>query len=165
MAIRSLRYIATLMLSGAILTILVGLASVWFLRSLGGILGSLAPTLGLDADTAEMLTEIFDQLKEASLNLPLEIIGLVCFLFCGLAILFLVGRRVPETPAEEIKEEIETRKIPRNKKTGKIVLVCVLGVILFLPLTLVTIWFTEVNDIRFDRVMATLIPLLNSGIL
>ena len=146
------------MLSGAILTILVGMAATWFLRSLGSILASLAPTLGLDEGTAEMLAEIFGQLREASLNLPLEIVGLVCFLFCGLAILLLAGRHAPETPAEELGA-------PRKKKTGKIILVCVLGVILFLPLTLVTIWFTEVNDIRFDRVMATLVPLLNSGLL
>lgn len=158
MTVRSLRYIATLALSGAILTILVGMAATWFLRSLGKILGSLAPTLGLDEGTTETVTEIFGQLREASLNLPLEIVGLVCFLFCGLAILFLTGRHVPETPAEEMKT-------PRKKKTGKIILVCVAGVILFLPLTLVTIWFTEVNDIRFDRVMAALVPLLNSGIL
>ena len=158
MTIRSLRYIATLLLSGAILTILVGMAATWFLRSLGNILGSLAPALGLDEGTAETVAGIFAQLREASLNLPLEIIGLVCFLFCGLAILFLAGRHVPETPAEEMKA-------PRKKRTGKIILVCVLGILLFVPLTLVTIWFTEVNDIRFDRVMSTLVPLLNSGIL
>ena len=158
MTVRSLRYIATLALSGAILTILVGLAATWFLRSLGSILSSLAPTIGLDEGTAETVVEIFGQLQRASLNLPLEIVGLVCFLFCALAILFLAGRRAPETPAEEMKA-------PKKKKTGKIILVCVLGVLLFLPLTLVTIWFTEVNDVRFDRVVAMLIPLLNSGIL
>ena len=158
MTVRSLRYIATLVLSGAILTILVGLTATWFLRSLGSILGSLALALGLDEGTTETVVEIFGQLQEASLNLPLEIVGLVCFLFCALAILFLAGRHAPETPAEEMK-------VTKKKKTGKIILVCVLGVILFLPLALVTIWFTEVNDIRFDRVIAMLIPLLNSGIL
>ena len=158
MTVRSLRYIATLVLSGAILTILVGMAATWFLRSLGSILGSLAPAIGLDEETAEMVAEIFGQLQEASLNLPLEIVGLVCFLFCALAILFLSGRRVPETPAEELKAT-------KKKKTGKIILVCVLGVILFLPLTLVTIWFTEVNDIRFGKVMTSLVSLLNAGIL
>ena len=158
MTVRSLRYIATLLLSGALLTILVGMASVWFLRSLGAISGSLAPALGLDADAAQTVSEIFGQLRSATLNLPLEIVGLVCFLFCGLAILFLAGRHSPETPAAEMN-------VPKTKKTGKIVLVCVLGVILFVPLTIVTIWFTEVNDIRFDRVMALLVPLLNAGIL
>ena len=158
MTVRSLRYIATLALSGAILTILVGMASTWFLRSLGSILASLAPVLGLDEGTVETIVEIFGQLQGASLNLPLEIVGLVCYLFCALAILFLAGRHAPETPADELKA-------PKKKKTGKIILVCVLGLLLFLPLTLVTIWFTEVNDVRFDRVVAMLIPLLNSGIL
>ncbi len=156
MHIRSLRYIATLILSGAILTILVGMASVWFLRNLGSLLVSLAPALGLDSGTADMLSEIFGQLKDAELNLPLECTGVACFILCGLAILFLAGRRKNrDLPCEEPKPK---------KKTGRIVLVCVLGVVLFLPLTLVTIWFTEVNDLRFDRVMLSLLPMVQAGL-
>ena len=156
MHIRSLRYIATLILSGAILTILVGMASVWFLRNLGSLLVSLAPALGLDSGTADMLSEIFGQLKDAELNLPLECTGAACFILCGVAILFLAGRRKNrDLPGEEPKPK---------KKTGRIVLVCVLGVVLFLPLTLVTIWFTEVNDLRFDRVMLSLLPMVQAGL-
>ena len=156
MHIRSLRYIATLILSGAILTILVGMASVWFLRNLGSILVSLAPALGLDSGTADMLSEIFGQLKDAELNLPLECTGAACFILCGVAILFLAGRRKKrDLPGEEPKPK---------KKTGRIVLVCVLSVVLFLPLTLVTIWFTEVNDLRFDRVMLSLLPMVQAGL-
>lgn len=156
MHIRSLRYIATLILSGAILTILVGMASVWFLRNLGSLLVSLAPALGLDSGTADMLSEIFGQLKDAELNLPLECTGVACFILCGLAILFLAGhRKNRDLPGEEPKPK---------KKTGRIVLVCVLGVVLFLPLTLVTIWFTEVNDLRFDRVMLSLLPMVQAGL-
>ncbi len=148
MRVRSLRHIATMLLSGAILTFLVGIASVWFLRNLGGIIGSLAPTLGLDADTALTLSEIFDQLRSASLNPPLGIVGLISSLFCGFAVLFLSGKHAPNA-----------------KKVGRIVMVCVLGVILFLLLTALTIWFTEVNDIRFSRVMVRLVSLLKAGVL
>lgn len=156
MHIRSLRYIATLLLSGALLTILVGMASVWFLRSLGAILASLAPSLGLDAGTADTLSEIFGQLRSAELNLPLECTGVACFIFCALAILFLAGwKKKPDVPGEEPV---------KRKKTGRIVLVCVLGVVLFLPLTIITIWFTEVNDIRFDRVMQSLLPMVQAGL-
>ena len=162
MAIRSLRYMATLLLSGAIFTILVGLASVWFLRSLGTILGSLAPALGLDDGTAGMISEIFGQLKQADLNLPLECTGVACFLLCGLAILFLCGRK-KAVPAEE--NGLPTAPAGSKIRVRRIVLVAVLGVVLFLPLTFVTIWFTEVNEIRFDRVIQSLIPLLGSGIL
>jgi len=159
MHIRSLRYIATLILSGAIFTILVGMASVWFLRSLGEILASLAPALGLDSGTADMISEIFGQLKDATLNLPLEYTGVICFLYCALVILFVSGHRKEKTPANTAAEP------PKKKKTGRIVLVIVLGVILFLPFTAITIWFTEVNYVRFDRVIQSLIPLLQSGIL
>ena len=153
MTVKPLRYIAAPLLSGAILTFLVGIASVCFLRNLGVITGSLAPALGLDADTAQTLSEIFGQLRSASLNLPLEIVGPLCFLFCGFAAVFL---HFPQTTAGEN---------PKAKKAGRIVMVCLLGVILFLLLTAATIWFTEVNDIRFDRVMTRLVSLLNAGIL
>lgn len=158
MHVRSLRHIATILLSGAILTFLVGIASVWFLRNLGGITGSLAPVLGLDADTAQTLSEIFGQLRSASLNLPLGIVGPMCFLFAGFAALFLLGRPSPKNSTEETST-------PKTKKAGRIVAVCVLGVVFFLLLTAVTVLFTEVNDIRFDRVMTRLVSLLNAGIL
>ena len=160
MHIRSLRYIATLLLSGAIFTILVGMAAVWFLRSLGSILASLAPVLGLDSGTADMVSEIFGQLKDATLNLPLEYTGVICFLYCALAILLVFGHKsgIKQTePADEMPK--------KKKKTGRTVLVIVLGVVLILPFTLLTIWFTEVNSVRFDRVIQSLIPLLQSGLL
>lgn len=150
---RSLRYIAMPLLSGAGLTLLVGMTSACFLRNLGWIIGSLAPTLGLDADTAQTLSEIFVQLRSASLNLPLAFAGTMCFLFSGLAVIFLL---FPKTDAKET---------PKAKKAGRIVTVCVLGVIFFLLLTAATIWFTEVNDIRFDRVMVRLVSLLKAGVL
>ena len=158
MTVKPLRYATIVLLSGAILTFLVEMTSVCFLRNLGGIIGSLAPILGLDADTAQTLSEIFGQLRYASLNLPLGIVGPMCFLFSGFATLFLLGKPSPKTSTEETN-------IPKAKKAGRIVAVCVLGVILFLLLTAVTIWFTEVNDIRFDRVMVRLVSLLDAGIL
>ncbi len=140
----SVRFFATLLLSGAILTILLGLASVWFLRNLGGILGTLGPSLGLPADTAETIAAIFDQLKTASLDLPLEIMGLFCYLYCGLSIVYIHAGGV-------------TWK--------RRLLVIAVGVLLFLPLFAVTVWFTDVNDIRLDHVITSLRPLLDADVL
>lgn len=140
----SVRFFATLLLSGAILTILLGLVSVWFLRNLGGILGALSPSFGLPTDTAETLSAIFDQLKTASLDLPLEIMGLFCFLYCGLSIVFI-----------HAGGSLWKRRIG----------VTLVGILLFLPLAIVTVWFTDVNDIRFDHVITSLRPLLDSGVL
>lgn len=153
MRVRSLRYIVATLLPGAILTLLVGMASVCFLRNMGWIIGSFAPMLGLTADTAQTLSEIFGQLRSASLNLPLAFAGTMCFLFSGLSAVYLL---FSNPPAEET---------PKAKKAGRIVTVCVLGVIFFLLLTAATIWFTEVNDIRFDRVMVRLVSLLKAGVL
>ena len=153
MHIRFLRHIAVPLLSGAILTFSVGIASACFLQNLGWIIGSFAPMLGLAADTAQTLSEIFAQLRSASLNLPLAITGAMCFLFSGLAVIFL---HFPKTTAGEN---------PKAKKGRRIVTVCVLGVVFFLLLTAATIWFTEVNDIRFGKVMVKLVSLLKAGIL
>lgn len=140
----SVRFFATLLLSGAILTILLGLASVWFLRDLGEIIGHIGISLGLSADTANTLSAIFAQLKTASLNLPLEIMGLFCFLYCGLSIVYI-----------HAGGSIWKRRL----------LVILVGVLLFLPLTVTTIWFTDVNDIRFDHVITSLRPLFDAGVL
>lgn len=142
MRVKPLQHLAAPVLSGAVITLLVGMASSCFLRNLGVITGSLA--LGLNADTAQTLSDIFGQLQSASLNMPLEITGPVCFLLCGLAAWFIFRKPAPKR---------------------RIVTVCVLGVILFMLLTAVTIWFTKVNDIRFDRVMIRLVSLLKAGIL
>ncbi len=140
----SVRFFATLLLSGAILTILLGLASVWFLRNLGGILGTLGPSLGLPTDTADTISAIFAQLKTASLNLPLEIMGLFCYLYCGLSIVYIHAGGV-------------TWK--------RRLLVFAVGMLLFLPLFAVTVWFTDVNDIRLDHVITSLRPLLDADVL
>lgn len=158
MTAKPLRYIAASFLSGAILTLLVGATSVWFLRNLGEIIGSLAPALGLNAGTAHTLSEIFGQLRFAWLKLPLGITGAMCFLFCGFAVLFLSGKQPPKTTEEENSR-------PKIKRAARIVTVFALGVIIFLLSTALTIWFTEVNSIRFDRVMTRLVSLLNAGIL
>lgn len=142
----SVRFFATLLLSGAILTILLGLASVWFIRNLGMLLGAIGPSFGLDTGTTVMLSAIFGQLKTASLDLPLEIMGLFCYLYCGIAICFTHATSGP---------------IAVKRCIGMVVV----GLVLFVPLTAVTIWFTDVNDIRLDRVITSLRPLLDAGIL
>ena len=83
-------------------------------------------------------------------------------MLCGLAILILCGWKKQAALRDEILPAEETKP---KKKTGRIVLVAAAGVLLFIPLSLATIWFTEVNDIRFDRVIQSLIPLLQAGLL
>lgn len=153
MRFRPLRYIATPLLFGTILTLLGGMVSAWFLRNLGWIIGSLTPMLGLDADTAQTLSEIFVQLRSASLNPPLWITGSAWFLLSCFAVLFL------QSSKDAGKDN------SKAKKAGRIVTVCVLGAVIFLLLTAVTIWFTEVNDIQFGKVMVRLVSLLKAGVL
>ncbi len=137
MKIKSLKTPAMIGLFGVLYTLLIGLGTTLFFRHLGELLAFLTPVIGLDAETGDLLSGIFGQLKTADLTLPLLGIGL-CFLL-AVPILFL-GRK------------------------HRIAAVLLL-VLLLLPLVAGNIWFTTVNDIRFDRVLAQLVPLLGSGIL
>ncbi len=157
MRFRSLRYLTALVITGSLYIILVGLASVWFLRGLGEILAKVAPLVGLDSETGDMLAGIFGQLQTAELNLPLEATGVACFLLCAL-LLWLCMQKTSKNTIPGTEEK-------KKGWIGRILLTTVVLLILALPLTAVNIWFTDVNDIRFDRVMAQLIPMLQSGIL
>ncbi len=137
MKIKSLKTPALIALFGVLYTVLIGLGTTLFFRHLGELLAALAPTLGLDPETGTLLTDIFGQLQTADLTLPL--LGILLCLCLSVPIL-LLGRK---------------------HKVAAVLLL----LLLLLPLTLGNIWFTTVNDIRFDRVVAQLVPLLSSGIL
>ncbi len=154
---RSLRYLAALIITGSLYTIYIGLGTVWFFRGLGEILLFLSPYVGLDESTGLMLADIFGQLKTATLELPLEATGVACFLLCGL-FLWLEMRKKSLSAADRAKPK-------SGWGIGRILVTVVILLVLSLPLTGINIWFTDVNEIRFDRVMAQLVPMLESGIL
>ncbi len=137
MRIQSLKTAALIGLFAILYTLLVGLGTTLFFRHLGELLAFLAPTLGLDTETGALLSAIFGQLQTADLDLPLLGIGLSFVL--AVPVLCL-GRK--------------------HKVTAVVLLV-----LLLVPLVLGNVWFTTVNEIRFDRVIAQLVPLLSSGIL
>ncbi len=137
MKIKSLKAPALIGLFGVLYTLLVGLGTTLFFRHLGALLSFLAPFLGLDAEVGTLLSDIFGQLQTADLTLPL--LGILLCLCLSVPIL-LLGRR---------------------HKAAAVVLL----LLLLLPLIVGNVWFTTINDIRFDQVLAQLVPLLSSGIL
>lgn len=139
------------LIPGVIATVLIGIAVAVFLRSIGDLLTLLGPVFGLGDKDVDTYSAIFNQLKAASLNLPLMLTGVLCLPLGALSARILHGpAAAPSQP---------------TRKAGRIVAVVVLWVILALPLFAVTLWFTEVNDVRFGRVLLVLVNALLAGAL
>ncbi len=66
------------LIPGVIATVLVGVAVAVFIRSIGGLISLLGPMLGMSEKEALQYAAIFDQLKTASLDLPLVLTGVLC---------------------------------------------------------------------------------------
>lgn len=138
------------LIPGVIATVLIGIAVAAFLRSIGDLLTLLGPVFGLKEKDVATYAAIFNQLKTAPLNLPLVLTGVFCLPLGALSARILRGPVIaPAKPAH---------------KAGRIVAVAALWVILALPLFAVTLWFTEVNDVRFGRVLLVLINALQNGV-
>ena len=62
------------LIPGVIATVLIGIAVAVFLRSIGDLLTLLGPVFGLSDKDVDTYSAIFNQLKAASLNLPLMLL-------------------------------------------------------------------------------------------
>ena len=111
------------------------------IRSLGSLISALGGSLGL-GETAEVLGRIFSQLKGAALSLPLLPPVLSALIIGGILWLGMRAGRA-------------SRMVPAVFG----------GVLLLVPAVLLTVWFTEVNGIRLDGMMLTLIRLIRAGAL
>lgn len=139
------------LIPGAIATVLIGIAVVVFLRSIGDLITLLGPVFGMKEKDAAQYAAIFDQLKHASLDLPLLLTGALCLP------LGMLSARITRGP-------VSAEALP-TCRAGRILAVVLLWLVLALPLFTLTLWFTEVNDIRFDRVMLVLINALQHDVL
>ena len=125
-------------LPGALYAALIALLSQLLIRFLAELFGLFSGTTGLNADTLDYITQILRQFRSASLVspwLPFLLTGAIL----GAPIVCLIHRR-----------------------RGRIIAAAVLSVILLLPLTLLALWFTEVNGIKTCALVRTLLPLLPS---
>ena len=138
------------LIPGAVATVLLGLAVVVFLRSIGDLFGLLGPVLGMNSKETAQYVAIFDQLKQAALDLPLLLTGALCLP------LGMLSARIPRGRADA--DALPTRR------AGRIAATVLLWLVLALPLFALTLWFTEVNDVLFSRVLLVLINALNNGV-
>lgn len=117
---------------------LCGILPAVFLRNIGSLIRMLGKQFGLRSTEIKQFAEIFDQLKEASILPPVLL----------LAAILLVGA-------------LTVLLLPRSRKARTVT--AVIWVLLLLPLTLLSLWFTLVNDLQFGIVISSLIRMVMAG--
>lgn len=141
-------FLAYVLLAAVIATIVICALSAVAIRSIDDLIPKAAPLLDLDEETAEMLSAIFAQLDHAELSVHHEIPAIFSLIFSfGIGMILRAGLKI--------------RRIPFALFVTAAVLI---GLILAVFSLAVSIWMTDVNDIRFGDVMLSLSELLSSGI-
>ncbi len=134
-------------LIGVILSIVLGLGSSLFIHSMGDILSGAEGLLGKDANT---FGQIFNQLKTADVELPSILLLILCLLETAGVLRFIRG-----------KKEGNLSKKSRILRGIGIALPALIGLLL---IVVITLWFTDVNGIRFGTVMKFLYDALQHGV-
>ena len=137
----------SILIAGVMLAILLGFGVSLFIRSIDDILGGAEGLLGEDADT---FGQIFNQLKTAEVELPSIMLLILCLLETAGVLRFVRGK----------KEGNLSRKKRILRGIG-IALPALIGLLL---IVVTTLWFTDVNGIRFGTVVKFLFDALQHGV-
>lgn len=137
----------SILIAGVMLSIVLGLGSSLFIHSMGDILSGAEGLLGEDADT---FGQIFNQLKTAEVELPSIMLLILCLLETAGVLRFVRGK----------KEGNLSRKKRILRGIG-IALPALIGLLL---IVVTTLWFTDVNGIRFGTVVKFLYDALQHGV-
>ena len=130
------RYMWGLFIGAACAAVLVALSRI-LIRSLAVIFGWIGSIASLGEETVSYGVQILSQLKTAVIDSPW-----LPFLLAGAALGLLIAW------------------ITGRKPVRHIVIVVVLGVLLLLPLTLLAVWFTAINDISLSALILSILPTL-----
>lgn len=112
-----------------------------FIRNIGSLIQSAGQLFGLNYSEIKQFGEIFDQLKDASVLPPYWLTALIFAAGIAAALWALSGTK------------------------RRLTAVAVVWILLLIPLTVLLLWFTLVNGLRFGTVISALIRLLSAGVL
>ena len=130
-----------------LLAILIGLTCSLLLHNIGSILRGAEGLLGNDAET---FGRIFDQLKTAEVGLPSVLLFILCWLEMAGVLRFVCG-----------KKGLVLSKKSRILRGVGIAVPALFGIVLIM---VVTLWFTDVNEIRFGTVIQFLYDAIQHGV-
>jgi len=142
-------FFAYVLLAAALLTITICALSAVVIRGIDDIIPSLAPALGLDGETAATLSAIFSQLDHAKLSVHHEVpavLALIFSLFVGM--ILRTGKMVKSVPFILF-----------------VIAAVLMGILLALFSLGMSVWMTDVNDIRFGDVVISLSKMIEAGVL
>ncbi|MBE5786732.1 MAG: hypothetical protein E7324_04245 [Clostridiales bacterium] len=134
---KSIKY-GVFALGGSGYAALAILLSQWLIRNLSGILGSIGGLFGMNEDTLSYIVQVLDQLKGADIASP-WLGGLLIGAAIGLLLALLIF----------------------HKKPKHIIISILPWVLLLIPLGLIALWFTDINDIRFGTFLSVMLPMLS----
>lgn len=147
--ISPLLFFAYVLLISILLTIAACALSATIIRSIDDILPDIAPVLGIDSGTAAVLADIFSQLDDANLSVHHEVPAVLSFLFTlGIGLMIRAGYRSERCPFALV-----------------VILASVTGLLFALFSLILSVWMTDVNDIRFGDVVLSLAKMIRAGVL
>ncbi|MBQ4354885.1 MAG: hypothetical protein IJC71_08335 [Clostridia bacterium] len=142
-------FFAYVLLAAVLAAIAICALSAQIIRGVDDLLPHLAPRLGLDESLAGELTAIFAQLDHASLSVHHEVPSLLSFVFALCIGLFLrAGRKAVRFPF-----------------ALTVVLAVLVGLIFITVSLALSVWMTDVNDIRFGDIVLSLTKMIRAGVL
>lgn len=141
-------FAAYVILAAVLASITICALSAQIIRSIDNILPSIAPSLGIDGETASFLADVLSQLDDANLSVHHEAPALLSFLFSlAIGLILRAGKR------------------SRCPLPLLIIAAVVIGLILFALSLGVSVWLTDVNDIRFGDFLLSLTKTVRAGAL
>ena len=127
------------MIPGVVMTVIFGALVAALFQSISPVLSAIGPALGMSDSDIATYTAITDQFRTAELNIPLLLTG-----------------RIAHGPAAAEKK-------PAHHGL-RIAAAILLWVLFFLPIFAVTLYFTDVNTIRFGIALRFLLQAVEAGV-
>lgn len=141
-------FLTYVILVASLLTIAACALSATVIRGIDDVIPHAAPVLGLDDETAGTLSEIFAQLDHAELSVHHEVPALLSLVFSfGVGMILRAGKSVQRVPFVLF-----------------VIAALIIGLILALFSLGVSVWMTDVNDIRFGDIVVSLSEMIGAGI-
>lgn len=162
----NLRCLLPGLLPGLLLTAANSAAVIWLLRHIGWLIVTFGEDLGLRKTKVRQFSAIFGQLAKADITLPLLLTFLLCLALGLLVCRIACGRLICRlTPGKSVSEKPLPASPALSHKKIRLAAAVSLCLILFIPVLVLTLWFTKVNGLRFGIVLRQLYAVVQSGAL
>lgn len=139
-----------IIIGGIGLSLMIGLGISMLIHKLGAIIRNLGGLIGLGTDT-ETFAAIFDQLSGAKVDLPSWLLLILCVLL-----------------AWGLLRYFQFLKLKKKNKKAIYTIGIILGLLWILVavvlIGIVTLWFTNVNEVQFGVVIQFLYSALQHGV-